>query len=436
MRRRTFLALLTTPVIVSVVGSCGSDGGESGVDGNGFTFVKSSLGRRNVGPTDAPAGGRAVNLLGANLYGRIATVDAVNVAFSPASIMFALAMTSAGARGTTSLEMYDVLHADATGPAGLHAAMNSLISELDTRSGTLTVADEPVELMLEIGNSMWGQRGVEWGEEFLDLLSTEYGTGMRVVDYATNTEDARKAINGWVSDATNDRIPSLLDAGVLTPDSRLTLVNTVYMKAPWLNPFPPEATSDGEFTTVSGAKVTVPFMRMTEQIPYTSGEGWTAADLSYAGGTLSLLIVMPDEGELARIESEITTGLLDDVVAELQPTSVALSMPKFDVGTKTELSKVLAALGMPSAFAADTADFSGMTADEKLFVSFVVHQANITVDEKGTEAAAATASGMAGTSAPSRVVDMLINRPFLYAVRDIGTGALLFLGRVGDPSTS
>lgn len=421
---------MSTPVLASVLGACGADGA------HGFAFVRSPLLRRTADSADAELGAAAVNAFGADIYGAVAAGGAHNIVFSPASIMLAMAMTSAGARGTTSLEMYDVLHARATGAAGLHSAMNSLSAQMAERNRRVRIDDRFADVSLNVANSLWGQKGVEWNAEFLDLLATEYGAGMRTVDYAMRPEEARSAINGWVADETKDRIRQLIEPGVLTSDSRLTLVNAIYMKAPWIYRFDESATRVRRFRTFDGADVSVPFMENTESFGYASGDAWTAVELPYAGGELSMLVVLPDDGALPTVEARLGHGLFDEVSAALEPTFVNLSMPRFELESRLDLKDTLRSLGMQTAFQADSADFTGMTVDEKLFINFVVHQANISVDENGTEAAAATATGMAGTSAPTDVVEMRLDRPFVYAVRDVLTGAVLFLGRVGDPSGS
>lgn len=421
---------MSTPVLASVLGACGADGA------HGFAFVRSPLLRRTADSADAELGAAAVNAFGADIYGAVAASEARNIVFSPASIMLAMAMTSAGARGTTSLEMYDVLHARATGAAGLHSAMNSLSAQMAERNRRVRIDDRFADVSLNVANSLWGQKGVEWNAEFLDLLATEYGAGMRTVDYAMRPEEARSAINGWVADETKDRIRQLIEPGVLTSDSRLTLVNAIYMKAPWIYRFDESATRVRRFRTFDGADVSVPFMENTESFGYASGDAWTAVELPYAGGELSMLVVLPDDGALPTVEARLGHGLFDEVATSLEPTFVSLSMPRFELESRLDLKDTLRSLGMQTAFQADSADFTGMTVDEKLFINFVVHQANISVDENGTEAAAATATGMAGTSAPTDVVEMRLDRPFVYAVRDVLTGAVLFLGRVGDPSGS
>jgi serpin B len=265
---------------------------------------------------------------------------------------------------------------------------------------------------------------------YLEALASRFGSGVRLVDYATDAEAARRMINGWVSDQTERRIPELLVPGVLTSDTRLTLVNAVYLKAAWQTPFPENATLPGSFTLAGGTTVEVPMMAATLSVPYAAGEGWQAVELPYIGGALAMTIILPDD--LDAFEAAVTVDQLDAIIGDLSEHGVTLSMPKFGIETKAMLADLLARLGMPTAFGGG-ADFSGITAEEALVISDVVHQANIDVDEKGTEAAAATAVVMRGSSSPDQVT-LRVDRPFLFALRDVQTGTMLFLGRVSDPS--
>jgi serpin B len=218
---------------------------------------------------------------------------------------------------------------------------------------------------------------------------------------------------------------------VLTRATRLALVNAVYLKAPWQTPFAVDSTKQGTFRRADGSSVQVPFMAATESLRFASGDGWRAVEIPYVGGSLAMTVVVPDD--IAAFERALAADSFATIVDALAPAQVALALPRFGIETRTELAPILASLGMPSAFD-DRADFSGITTAERLLISNVVHQANIDVDEKGTEAAAATAVVMRATAMPAEPVVLRADRPFLFAIRDVPTGAILFLGRVGDPS--
>jgi len=382
---------------------------------------------------DAPSGdvldiASSMESFGTDLYAVVATGDG-NVVFSPASIMTALAMTYAGARGVTAEEMAAVLHVDLDDPA-FHAAMNALDLALESRS--FKSGDDRVQL--SIANSLWGQDGLAFEQPFLDTLAEDYGTGMRLVDFKAAAEKARVQINDWVASQTNDKITDLIPAGVLNDLTRLVLVNAVYLDATWALQFDPNDTSYGSFTTLAGTQVTVPMMRQTSSFSYAKGDGWQAVQLPYSGNKLAMLLIVPDQGRFTDVEQELGSGLLSEAVAGLSPASVALTVPKFTFRTQAQLGSALKTLGMPTAFDPNSADFSGMTTEEQLLIDEVIHEAYIAVDEEGTEAAAATAVVMRATSAPMVDVTFEIDRPFIFALRDTETGALLFLGRVTDPS--
>jgi serpin B len=291
--------------------------------------------------------------------------------------------------------------------------------------------------VLAIANSLWGQRDTPWEQPFLDRLAELYGASLRLTDFEVDAEAARRDINDWVSDQTEGRIADLLPAGVPDDLTRLVLVNAIYLKAPWLTPFEPTATTPQPFTRLDGSSPAVPMMRSRGQLPYATGDGWQAVDLPYAGYELTMTVLVPDAGRLTDAEAQMAPSLLDAVVGSQAVRDVELGLPRWDTSTAFPLADALRAAGMPTAFDADAADFRGMTAAERLYLSAVQHQANITVDEAGTEAAAATAAVIAATSAPAEPpVQLVVDRPFLFMIRDVPTGTLVFLGRVADPTSS
>jgi serpin B len=269
-------------------------------------------------------------------------------------------------------------------------------------------------------------------QPFLDTLASKYGAGLRLVDYRNDPDGACRLIDGWVSDQTEQRIPKLLDS--LDAQTRLVLVNAIYLKAPWLNAFDEASTKDAPFTRADGSQTSVPTMAVDlNEARYASGSGWQAVEIPYLGPSLGMTIVVPDD--LASFERGLDGARFDGIVSGLQPSEVELTLPRFKIETKSDLKQSLSTLGMPLAFDSDRADFSGIARQEPLYIARVVHQANISVDEKGTEASAATAVVMAAASAAaSAPVTLHVDRPFVFAVRDTRTGAILFLGRVVDPS--
>jgi serpin B len=432
--RRSWLAsMLGLAVVGATVGGCGggsSGGGSSG--GKGFELVGSSRGRQAADPATLTVAVTAVQDFAAEAFRVLATSGTGNLVMSPLSIHLALTMTLLGARGATATEMLSALHApDAAALAG---GSNALSAALARRAGKVQLDSErTVTVDLEIADALWGQKGIAWSPAYLDALAADFGAGMRVVDYTGHAEQARRAINGWVREVTRDTVPELIGAGVLDPATRLTLVNALYLRAPWSDPFEPDQTSDGDFTRADGTRVRAPLMHRTGSAEYAAGNGWQAVRLGYADGRLAMTLVLPAAGRAADVVRTLDGARLREILTAPQPAGVQLTMPRWRSRSALELNALLAQLGMPTAFT-DAADFTGMTTTaEPLEISAVVHQGYIAVDEKGTEASAATAVAMRVTGF-ARTETVTFDRPFLYVLHDGQTGAPLFIGRVDDPT--
>jgi serpin B len=440
---RRFTALLALVIAVSAACSPSGPGPTNSPgptnDPAGIELARADVPRAATLPADAPAAAAALNAFGADLYRRLG-VDGGNLVFSPASVAFALAMARAGARGETATEMDTVLHAASL--EQLTSGLNALDLALAGRSGTFNDrADKPHDVTLRIANSPFAQRGMALEPAYLETLAGSFGAGLRLVDYAHDPEAARKLINAWVDARTEQRIPELLAAGTIDDLTRLVLVNAIYLKAAWATPFEPSLTKPGAFTRADGSTIDVPMMHSGGSLPYAEGAGWRAVELPYIGGSLAMTVIVPDD--MAAFAAGLGTESLawsdpfTPIVSALQAREVELALPRFGLETQADLSTILAALGMPRAFDPDTADFSGITAAEQLYISAVIHQANIDVDEKGTEAAAATAVVMGTTSVPVEApVTMRVDRPFIFLLRDVPTGAVVFMGRVVDPAAT
>jgi len=416
--------LIAAVALAIALAGCG------GAPGPGIELAIATVPRAHTAPADARGAAAGINDFGLELFRTVASADA-NAVLSPASIAIALGMARAGARTETAEEMDVVMRGIGSDE---HAAwLNALDQALAARNGSYPDANgDPQQMTLRIANAPFAQRQMTIDPTYLDALAARYGAGVRLVDYVNDTESARQLINGWVDDQTEHRIPELLVPGVLTPMTRLTLVNAIYLKAPWQTPFAEAATADGLFTRREGATVEVPMMSLSDAFAYAEGDGWRAVELPYVGGALAMTVIVPDD--LATFEAHLDGAALDGIVAALTSHEVLLTLPRFSTESKVALADVLAAMGMPTAFDPGAADFSGITTEERLFISDVIHQANIDVDEKGTEAAAATAVVMRGTSGPVDPVTMRVDRPFLFVLRDVDTGAVLFLGHIADPS--
>ena len=369
----------------------------------------------------------------ADLYRAIAGNE--NLVLSPYSIAAALTMTYAGARGETAAEMRRVLHLS-LGDDRAHPARNELDLRVTAQPETLP-DDDREPFTIRVANSLWGQEGYPFLDEFLTLLAEQYDAGMNLVDFANAAEDARRTINDWVEGQTEGRIVDLIPAGVIDSFTRLVLVNAIWFKANWATPFVEEATTDDSFATLEGAQVTVPMMHGSLQTAYASGDGYQAVRLPYAGDA-AMVVVLPDAGRFAEVRAGFDAARIDEIGERLQTRQVDLAMPKFTFRSEAGLAQTLANLGMPTAFVApdgtNGADLTGITERRELFVQDVVHHAFIAVDEQGTEAAAATAVVIGLTAAPMDPVAFSIDRPFLFLIEHASTGEVLFIGQVTDPS--
>ncbi len=363
-----------------------------------------------------------------------------NLVYSPYSISTALAMAYAGARGETEAQMSRALHY-VLPQEQLHPAFN-LLDQTLTDPG-----DGDDDFQLSVANSLWGQEQYPFLPDFLDLLARNYGAGIHLVDFTSDDsrETARQAINAWVSQQTNARIKNLLAKGTLTDGTRLVLVNAIYAKGEWVNSF--NDTSPNPFTLLDEQQVDVPTMSRRSNTYYFIGDGCQAVVLSYRPyyqhGRAEMIIVMPDPGTFAAFEQDFIQDALDRILNGLDYGDVELYLPKFEFGYSLELRDSLVGMGMPEAFAPFDADFSGMydrsNAPGNLAISNVVHQAFVLVDEDGTEAAAAT--GIVMTQIVELVIspteppplEIHIDHPFIFLIRDPATGSILFMGRVLDP---
>jgi serpin B len=388
--------------------------------------IRSGVPRSSADPAAAQDVRVAMDAFSADLYKILARGEG-NLVLSPYSVGVALAMTRAGAAGETRTQMETVLHAALS--KDLNAGFNALEQALAKRPGKFKVADQTLELELATANRLWGQKDSTFETAFLDALARDYGAGMQIVDYKTAHESARRTINDWVASRTKDRIKDLIPQGVLDAQTRLVLTNAIYLKAAWTLIF--NDAVRGAFHLADGTEVQVDLMSQSETLAYGAGDGYQVVRLPYVGG-LSMVVIVPDAGKLNSFERGLDGATLRRIASGLASTQVVLSMPKFSFRSTAQLKDALSELGMPLAFT-DRADFSAMTKQEPLEVADVIHQAFIAVDEKGTEAAAATAVVMRSTSAPLRQTTLKVDRPFIFIIQDDETGAVLFMGRVADP---
>jgi len=364
-----------------------------------------------------------------DLYQTFKDVDG-NLFYSPYSISQALVMTYAGARGDTEEQMADTLNFLLPHDT-IHRTFNGLDIALRSRGEGAKGKDQE-GFRLNIVNAIWGQEDYEFLSEYLDILAENYGAGLRILDFVAEPEPSRITINDWVSEQTEGRIEDLIPQGAIDALTRLVLTNAIYFNAAWQFPFEEDTTSDGTFYLQDSREVTVPMMHQTESFGYTKGETYQAVELPYDGNELSMVIVLPKAGQFEDFEGSMDYPTVSGIISELQNRQVSLAMPKFELESEFSLKSVLANMGMPIAFSGD-ADFSGMTGNRDLFIGEIIHKAFVSVDEAGTEAAAATAVIMKLTAMPEEPIEVTIDRPFIFLIRDIETGAILFIGRVMNP---
>lgn len=447
MRPLSVLACLCVGIAaITGLGACGaSDEEPSGSAGSSsasgeVTQAKSEKARDEAPsllPSEIQQLAEGNQAFATDLYGKLAELPG-NLIFSPHSTSVALAMTFAGARTTTEQQMAATLHFTLP-QEKLHSAFNQLDLELQK----LNKAADPANgkgFKLNVANSLWGQKGTPFFPQFLDTLALNYGAGMNLVDFVGNSEGARVAINDWVAAATEDKIENLLAKGDVNSSTRLVLTNAIYFNGSWKDAFNESLTADGTFHSLSDGDVTAKLMHGGGSMRYAETADFQAVELPYASSSTAMLIVLPQPGKFETVEASLSSSWLRGVWSSEQAAPVNLTVPKFSFRTRAYLASTLSSLGMPEAFSG-AADFSGMVdpKDDRLSIAEVVHEAFIGVDEKGTEAAAATAVVMIdGGVAPNPPTpkDVVADRPFLFFIHDFSTGAVLFGGRVVNPSKS
>ncbi len=354
-----------------------------------------------------------------------------NIFYSPHSLSVALAMTYAGARGETEQQMAKALSFFLSQDR-LHPTFNFLDQLLASRGEGAQGKDDE-GFRLNIVNDIWGQKDFTFLADFLDTLAVNYGAGLRILDFINEPEASRVAINDYIYEQTEEKIKDLIPEGVIDPMTRLVLTNAIYFNAAWLYPFSEDLTSDGIFHLLDGGEVTVPMMHQGESLGYTEGDNYQAVELKYDGEELSMIILLPEMGQFENFETALDAELLNDIINNLESKHVELTLPKWEYESSFMMKEVLKAMGMPIAFT-DGADFSGMTGRRDLYIDEVIHKAFVSVDEAGTEAAAASAVIMKLTAMPTDTAVVTVDRPFIYLIRDIETGAILFFGRVVNPA--
>ncbi len=440
------------PALVLSLAACSGSSGSGGQSNSPPAAIdQASTPRKEASAIPASALQAAVtanNAFALDLYGRLRTDPTLgaNLLSSPVSASLALTMTYGAARGTTATQMASALHLGSAA-GSIFDGQNALSQALASRAAAALASDtknnkemglaapSTDDYQLQVVNSVWGQKTYPWAQPFLDILAQSYGTGVYLEDFVHDFDPARIAINDWVSTETADKIQNLLPPGTLDDTTRMVLVNAIHLKLPWATPFETSATASATFTKSDGSTVSTSFMNETEFFQYADDGAAQVISLPLSGNNLAVVIALP-HGDLAAYEAGLNASSLQPPSAQ---TNVHVSLPKVSFTTPTfSLAKELQAMGMTQAFDPAAADFKGACANppdgNNLYISDVLQKAMIAMQEQGVEAAAATAVVVAGSAEPAQPAEMIVNRPFVLAIEDVTSGAILFLGHVEDPT--
>lgn len=356
-----------------------------------------------------------------------------NLIFSPFSLSLALTMTLAGAETSTHQAMVEALHLSLD-ENQIHPAFNALLLAIESSQKTQTESEES-GFQLNIANSIWGQSGFGFKQAFLDTLALNYGAGINTVNFIEDPESARLSINDWVENETAEKIQDLIPPDAITPLTRLVLANAIYFKGSWFFPFDQNATQPGAFFPLDGKELNTDMMKLfDEQLLYLEEDTFQAVRLPYLSTDFAMTLIVPNSGTFKAVENDMTVPFITNLSEKMGSERIHLEMPKFDFETTINANDVLKTMGMEIAFDPNLSDFTGIADVDDLHITDVVHKATITVDEEGTEAAAATAVIVGIESMPmGDPISLVIDRPFIFIIQHVPSGSILFMGRVLQP---
>ena len=418
-------------VLLAASCSAADDNDEPTADAEGRVVSSPAVAPPAPGELDGLA--KSNNALAFDLYART-RMQAGNLALSPMSISTALTMTWGGARGETAAQMKKVLHAEGEADEAMDVS-GKLVASFGNADSKVT---------LRVANRLFGEKTYAFEKAYLDRTKAAFGAPLEGLDFKRAADASRKHINDWIAKQTQDRIKDLIPTGALDADTRLVLTNAIYFLGDWMAPFKKESTRPAAFQVTATAAKDVPTMNQTESFRFAATDGVKLLEMPYQGGEVAMLFVLPDASAgLDAVEKRLSPKALDKWIGAMAFDRVNVALPKFEINPAQSLSlgDTLQALGMPLAFDRGKADFTGIanppSPADRLFISKVFHKAFVKLDEKGTEAAAATAVVMMieGTMAPPRPSsEFKADHPFLFVLRHVKSGAILFMGRVSDPS--
>jgi serpin B len=368
------------------------------------------------------------NQFATDLFAHLQKGRTDNLICSPYSISAALAMTSAGANGETEKQMADVLRLSLP-ESRLHSAFAALQQRL-------TSGDKKDGYQLLVANRLWGQQGYHFLSQFLQRTRAGYGAELAQVNFS-QADAARQTINRWTEERTDHKIKNLIPSGGLTPDTRLVLTNAVYFNGKWMHEFERTSTTDAPFHVSPDQQVTVPTMQQSHSFRYVAADGLQILQLPYGQSKgASMLVLLPDVTDgLGELQKRLTNENLEKWSKTLAATSLTVYLPKFTVTAEFQLRDVLESMGMTLAFDPERADLSGISTQDRLFISAVIHKAFVDVNEEGTEAAAATEVSPSMSTMTEEPVVFRADHPFVFVIRDDRTDSILFLGQVLNPKS-
>ncbi|MBI5568371.1 MAG: serpin family protein [Desulfomonile tiedjei] len=382
------------------------------------------MGQAEAGPVTKETLAQGNNAFATDLYAKVKSQEG-NLFYSPYSISSVLALTYAGARGSTATQMAQALHFEGD-RADVLRTFGSMMRDLDDRA-------RKQKIQLGTANALWMAKGGQLLAEYRRVAQKDFSARVAQLDFASTPDAARNEINQWVAKHTSGKITDLLAPGMVSAATKLVLTNAIYFKGKWASAFKKENTSDGPFTLPDGTEVTVPLMYQAGKFKFLEEESFQALELPYAGKAISMVIVLPKKKDgLPELENSFTAQSLEKWLGGLNTTKLAAYVPRFTVSSKFRLADTLKSMGMTDAFAVPPADFSGIDGKKILAIDEVVHQAFVDVNEEGTEAAASTAVTMLESTAMPGT-EFRADHPFLFIIRDTTSKSILFVGRVLNP---
>ncbi len=363
----------------------------------------------------------ATNQFAIDIYKKLREEE--NIFFSPYSIFTAFSMAYEGAKGETAVQIREAFN----------FSEDDRLRRMGSRQIHQMLSKENDNYELGVGNAMWMQKNYDLLESFTDVVENYYLSEAHLLNFIDNPEGSRETINDWVAGKTNDLIEELLPERSISVDTRVVLTNAIYFKGDWKDEFDEDLTRNEDFYVTPKETVEVPMMRRTEETyEYYKNDDVQVLRLPYKGDELSMVVVLPKDKNISALEDSLTLEKRNYWRENLFSTDVDVYLPKFELDTDYNLIDYLRQMGVNDAFIEGLADFSGIEPERELFISGAIHDAFIKVDEKGTEAAAATGVVFDRESASMSEI-FRADHPFLFFIEEDETGYILFMGKVGRP---